>query len=77
MCAPPDLGELLAPVGVPQAPVGQPVRPPVTGTTPPPAAGVPRRAAELVAARFATVAAEAEGCDALIATGVAPARVWR
>ena len=50
-------------------PVGQPVRPLVTGATPPSAADLPRRAAELVAAA-------AEGCDALVATGVMPAGVW-
>jgi len=64
-CAPPDVAELLARAGVPVAPVGQPVRPLVTGATPP-AADLPWRAAELVAA-------VAEGCDALVATGVMPA----
>jgi vancomycin aglycone glucosyltransferase len=49
------------------------VRPLVTGATPPSAADVPRRAAELVAAQFDTVAAAAEGCDALVATGLMPA----
>jgi vancomycin aglycone glucosyltransferase len=53
------------------------VRPLVTGATPPSAADLPRRAAELVAAQFDTVAAVAEGCDALVATGVMPAGVWR
>ena len=67
--------ELLARVGAPLAPVGQPVRPLVTGATPPPAADLPRRAAELVAAQIDTVAAAAEGCDALVATGVMPAGV--
>ena len=67
--------ELLARVGVPLVPVGQPVRPLVTGATPPSAADLPRRAAELVAAQFDTVAAVAEGCDALVATGVMPAGV--
>jgi vancomycin aglycone glucosyltransferase len=38
--------------------------------------GRTRRAAELVAAQFDTVAAAAEGCDALVATGVMPAGVW-
>jgi vancomycin aglycone glucosyltransferase len=61
---------------VPLVPVGQPVRPLVTGPTPPSAADVPRRAAELVAAQFDNVAAAAEGRDALVATGVAPAGVW-
>lgn len=70
VCAPPDFAELLARVGVPLVPVGQPVRPLVTGATPPSAAGVPRRAAELIAAQFDTVAAAAEGCAALVATGM-------
>jgi len=30
-----------------------------------------------VAAQFDTVAAAAEGCDALVATGVMPTGVWR
>ena len=71
----PDFAELLARVGVPLVPVGQPVRPLVTGATPPTAADLPRRAAELVAAQFDTVPAAAEGCDALVATGVMPAGV--
>jgi vancomycin aglycone glucosyltransferase len=75
--APPDFAELLARVGLPLAPFGQPVRPLLTGATPPSAAEMPRRAAELVAAQFDTVAAAAEGCDALVATGVMPAGVWR
>jgi vancomycin aglycone glucosyltransferase len=77
VCAPPDFAELLARVGVPLVPVGQLVRPLVTGATPPSAADLPRRAAELVAAQFDTVVAAAEGCDALVATGVMPAGVWR
>ena len=39
---------------------------------PPTAADLPRRAAELVAAQFDTVAAAAEGCDALAAGGMMP-----
>ncbi len=63
VCAPPDFAERLAEVGVPLVPVGRPVRPLVTGATPPSAADLPRRAAELVAAQFDTVAEAAEGCD--------------
>ena len=74
VCAPPDFAELLARVGAPLVPVGQLVRPLVTGPTPS-AADLPQRAAELVAAQFDTVAAAAEGCDALVATGVMPAGV--
>jgi vancomycin aglycone glucosyltransferase len=75
VCSPPDFAELLACVGVPRVPIGQPVHPPVTGGTPPSAADLPRRAAELVAAQFDTVAAAAEGCDALAAGGMMPAGV--
>jgi vancomycin aglycone glucosyltransferase len=73
MCAPPDCAERLAEVGVPLVPVGQPVRPLVHGATPPSVADVPRRAAELIAAQFDKLAAAAEGCDALVASGLMPA----
>jgi vancomycin aglycone glucosyltransferase len=77
VCAPPDeeFAERLAGVGVPLVPVGQPVRPLVTGATPPSAAGLPRRAAELIAAQFEKLTAAAEGCDALVASGLLPAAV--
>jgi len=73
VCAPPDCAERLAEVGVPLVPAGEPVRALVHGATPPSAAGVPRRAAELIAGWFDKVAAAAEGCDALVASGVIPA----
>ncbi|MDQ1012896.1 vancomycin aglycone glucosyltransferase [Streptomyces sp. V4I23] len=75
VCAPPDeeFAELLAAVGVPLVPFGPAVRALVTGVTPPTAADAFRIAAELVAARFDTLAAAAEGCDALVATGLMPA----
>jgi vancomycin aglycone glucosyltransferase len=41
-----------------------------------PMADLPRRPAEWVAAQFGTVAAAAEACDALVATGLLPAGVW-
>lgn len=74
VCAPPDeeFAELLARVDVPLVPVGRLVRPMETGTTPRPAADLPRRAAALIAAQFDAVAAAAEGCDALVASGVMP-----
>ncbi len=75
VCAPPDFAELLARVGAPLVPVGQPVRPMVHGATPSAAADLPRRVAELVAAQFDTVAAVAEGSDALAACGMMPAGV--
>jgi vancomycin aglycone glucosyltransferase len=75
VCAPPDeeFAERLAGVGVPLVPVGQSVRALVTGATPPSAADLPRRAADLIAAQFHKVPAAAEGCDALVATGILPA----
>ncbi len=72
-CAPPDRGERLAEFGVPLVPVGQPVRPLLHGPRPASAADVPRIAAELIAAQFDALAGAAEGCDALMATGLLPA----
>ena len=72
MCAPPDCADRLAEIGVPLVPVGPPVRPLVHGATPPSMADVPRRAAELIAAQFDKLAAAAEGCDALVASGLVP-----
>ncbi|TCN39044.1 vancomycin aglycone glucosyltransferase [Kribbella orskensis] len=71
VCAPPDFAELLAGVGVPMVPVGQSARA-LTKAAPPPSS-MPQRAAELIADQFVAVAAAAEGCDALVATGMMPA----
>jgi vancomycin aglycone glucosyltransferase len=76
MCAPPDFVDLLARVGVPMVAAGKSVRELVHGVhdrKPSTPADAPRVAAELVAAQFETVAAAAEGCDALVATGLMPA----
>jgi vancomycin aglycone glucosyltransferase len=69
VCAPPDkeFAELLAGVGVPLVPVGPPMGSMVRPSS---AADASRRVSEL-AALFDTVAAAAEGCDALLATGFA------
>jgi vancomycin aglycone glucosyltransferase len=75
VCAPPDeeYVALLARVGVPLIPLGPSVRSVVSGQRPPSAEDAFRLAAELVAARFETLPAAAEGCDALLATGLMPA----
>jgi vancomycin aglycone glucosyltransferase len=76
VCAPPDFADLLARVGVPMVPLGRSVRELVHGhkkQKPATAADAPRVAAELVATQFETLGAAAEGCDALVATGLMPA----
>ncbi|HZN77900.1 MAG TPA: glycosyltransferase [Micromonosporaceae bacterium] len=73
VCAPPDCADRLAEVGVPLVPVGPPVRPLLHGVTAPSVADVPRRAAAVIAAQLDTLAPAAEGCDALVATGLFPA----
>ena len=73
MCAPPDCAERLAEVGVPLVPVGDPVRPLVHGATPPSMADAPRRVAELIAAWFDKLGPAAQGCDAMVASGLMPA----
>jgi vancomycin aglycone glucosyltransferase len=76
ICAPPDFAEHAARVGVPMVPAGKSVRDLVHGVhdrKPSTPADAPRVAAELVAAQFETVAAAAQGCDALVASGLMPA----
>jgi vancomycin aglycone glucosyltransferase len=68
MCAPVDCAERLAEVGVPLVPVRQLVH----GATPSSSADVPRLVAELIAEQFDKLSAAAEGCDALVATGLFP-----
>jgi vancomycin aglycone glucosyltransferase len=75
VCAPPDedFALRLAGVGVTLVPVGQSARALTTAAPPPSSADLPLRAAELIASQFDAVIAAAEGCDALVATGVMPA----
>ena len=75
MCAPPDFAELLARAGVPLIPMGQSVRELLHGETPLTPADAPRTAANLIAMQFATLAPAAQGCDAVVATGLMPAGV--
>jgi len=75
LAAPPDeeFAALLADAGVEHVPLGRSVRSVVTGAKPPTVEDAFRLAPELVAARFHTLLAAAEGCDALLATGLMPA----
>ena len=72
VCAPPDWADRLAQFGVPLVPIGPPVRALMHGAMPPSVADVPRRAAELIAEQFDKLPVAAEGCDALVATGLFP-----
>jgi len=79
ICAPPDFSgsdrcaERLAEVGVPLVRAGPPVRPLVHGAARPLPPDLPRLAAEIMAVQFDKLAAAAEGCDALVASGLLPA----
>ena len=73
ICAPPDLAERLAQVGVPLVPIGAPVRRLLDAPTRPTPADIPRIQADLIAEHFDKLPAAAEDCDALVATGLFPA----
>ncbi|WP_280300365.1 glycosyltransferase [Nocardia abscessus] len=75
VCAPLDeeFAKLLERVGVPLVPLGPTVHSVVANPKPPTAHDAFRLAPALVAARFDTLTAAAEGCDALLATGLMPA----
>jgi vancomycin aglycone glucosyltransferase len=75
MCAPPDHGERLAEVGVPLVPLGESERAAMRAPTPPSPGQTPRFAAEAIATQFDRLPAAAQGCDAVVATGVLAAAV--
>ena len=73
VCAPADqeFAELLARAGVPLVPAFSPVRQWVTeAMAKPSAVDLPRLAAKVMAAQFDILSAAAEGCDAIVATGL-------
>ena len=73
--APPDeeFAALFGRAGVSVTPLGPSTRSIAAGLKAPSPDAAFRLAAELVAARFATLPAAAEGCDAILATGLMPA----
>ncbi|OXM52885.1 glycosyl transferase [Amycolatopsis alba DSM 44262] len=75
VCAPPDeeFATLLERAGVPSVPLGPTVHSVVAGPKPPTGEDALKLAPALVAARFETLAKAAEGCDAILATGLLPA----
>jgi vancomycin aglycone glucosyltransferase len=72
VCAPPDWADRLSQFSVPLVPLGPPVRELLHAATPPSVVDVPRRIAELIAEQFDKLPAVAEGCDALVSTGLFP-----
>ncbi len=73
VCAPPDFAELAERAGVPLIPMGKSLRDMLHGEKPLTPADAPKTAANLVAMQFDTVAPAAEGCDAVVASGLMPA----
>ncbi len=75
VCAPPDeeFAALFARAGVAVIPLGPSTRSIAAGLKAPSPDAAFQLAADLVAARFDTLPAAAEGCDALLATGLMPA----
>ncbi|WP_329264533.1 glycosyltransferase [Streptomyces sp. NBC_01478] len=73
MCAPPDeeFAQRLAGLGVQLVPVGPPVRALMSGTTLPSAADLSRYRTEMVDTQFDIFPAALDGCDALVAAGLA------
>lgn len=74
LCAPPDCAERLTEVGVPHVPVGLSVQQLVHGPKPS-VPDVRQIAGALIAEWFDKVSPVAEGCDALVATGLLPTAV--
>ncbi|MFK0247934.1 glycosyltransferase [Amycolatopsis azurea] len=75
VAAPPDeeFVRLLERAGVPLVPLGPTVHSVVAGPKPPTGEDALKLAPALVAARFETLSAAAEDCDAILATGLLPA----
>jgi vancomycin aglycone glucosyltransferase len=73
MCVPPDeeFTERLAGLGIGSVPVGPPVRALMRATAPPTAAELTRYRNELLETQFDVFPSAAEGCDVLVAAGLA------
>ncbi|RSM88008.1 glycosyltransferase [Kibdelosporangium aridum] len=75
MCAPPDCAERLAEVGVPHVPVGPSARAPIQRAKPLTAEDVRRFTTEAIATQFDEIPAAAEGCAAVVTTGLLAAAI--
>jgi vancomycin aglycone glucosyltransferase len=72
VCAPPDeeFRQRLACFGVPLVPLGKPARAMATASAAPSEADLLRHVNDLIAMQFDAVGAAADGCDALVTTGL-------
>jgi vancomycin aglycone glucosyltransferase len=72
--APPDqeFVDLLARAGVPLAPAFTSAREWIEDAKKRPADGIPQHAARMIGAQYEAIGAAAEGCDAIVATGLMP-----
>jgi UDP:flavonoid glycosyltransferase YjiC (YdhE family) len=75
MCAPPDCAERLAEVGVPHVPVGPSARAPIQRAAPLSPEDVLQFSSEAIATQFDQIPAAAEGCAAVVTTGLLAAAV--
>ncbi|GAA2591802.1 glycosyltransferase [Streptomyces axinellae] len=75
LCAPPDCADRLAEVGVPHLPVGPSARAPRHGAAPPSPEDMLRFSAEAIAVQFDQLPAAAQGCAAVVTTGLLPAAI--
>jgi vancomycin aglycone glucosyltransferase len=73
VCAPPDFADLATRADVELVPLGRSLRDMLHGDKPLTPADAPKTAANLVAMQFDTVARAADGCDAVVASGLMPA----
>lgn len=74
VCAPPDqeFVDLLTRAGVPLAPAFTPVREWIEQAKKRPTDGIPQHARRMIAEQYGAISAAAEGCDAILATGLMP-----
>ncbi|MFC3453295.1 glycosyltransferase [Amycolatopsis speibonae] len=70
LAAPPDCADRLAEAGVEHVPVGASAREPVKNAAPPTREDMQRFMTETITTQFDRIPAAAEGCDAVVATGM-------
>ncbi|RSN59711.1 glycosyl transferase [Streptomyces sp. WAC 04229] len=75
VCAPPDCAERLAEVGVEHVTLGPSARAPRHGTAPPTPEDMLRFSAEAIATQFDRLPEAAQGCDAVVTTGLLPVAI--